>query len=46
VQSAAAKDTLKAGTKVELLDRDKGWMKVQLQNGKSGWIQQAQLESI
>lgn len=38
VQGAATKTRIEAGNKVELLDRDAAWYKVELPNGKTGWV--------
>lgn len=38
VQAAKTTIRLEAGNTVELLDRDAGWYKVELPNGRTGWI--------
>ena len=43
---AAALFVLHDGTKVNILDNNNGWIKVQLANGNEGWIQQADVREI
>ncbi|MDB5227173.1 MAG: hypothetical protein JWN78_1366 [Bacteroidota bacterium] len=47
VASSKITDSLQAGIKVKLTDRDANcWIKIELPNGKEGWVQHAALESI
>ncbi len=39
-------DTVQVGTKIKLLDKDASWYKVELPNGKSGWMESKNLETI
>jgi uncharacterized protein YgiM (DUF1202 family) len=34
------------GTKVNVLDTNNGWIKIQLANGNEGWIQQSDIKEI
>jgi tetratricopeptide (TPR) repeat protein len=34
------------GTKVNILDKNDGWIKIQLANGNEGWIQQSDIKEI
>jgi tetratricopeptide (TPR) repeat protein len=43
---AAALFILHDGTKVNILDNNNGWIKVQLANGNEGWIQQSDVKEI
>ncbi|MFN8283229.1 MAG: tetratricopeptide repeat protein [Chitinophagales bacterium] len=46
VESMNAATAILAGTKVEILDSDKNWLKIKLPNDKSGWIERSQIEFI
>jgi tetratricopeptide (TPR) repeat protein len=43
---AAALFVLHDGTKVNVLDTNNGWIKIQLANGNEGWIQQSDIKEI
>jgi tetratricopeptide (TPR) repeat protein len=43
---AATLFVLHDGTKVNILDNNNGWIKVQLANGNEGWIQQSDVKEI
>jgi tetratricopeptide (TPR) repeat protein len=43
---AATLFVLHDGTKVNILDNNNGWIKVQLANGNEGWIQQSEIKEI
>ncbi|HEY4194547.1 MAG TPA: SH3 domain-containing protein [Mucilaginibacter sp.] len=45
-EQAAALFILHDGTKVNILDSNNGWIKVQLANGNEGWIQQSDIKEI
>lgn len=46
VKNEKSKDSIQAGSKVELLDNDKNWYKIKLSNGKTGWLENHLLEKI
>lgn len=46
VPSSKIIDTIQEGMKIKLLDKDASWLKVELPNGKSGWMESKNLESI
>ena len=46
VTASKAIDSIQAGTKVKLTDKDADWVKIELPNGKTGWIENKKLEGI
>lgn len=46
VESMNAATAVQAGLKVEIIDTDKNWSKIKLPNGKTGWIENLQIELI
>lgn len=46
VESMNAATALQTGLKVEIIDRDKNWLKIKLPNDKTGWIEISQIELI
>ena len=46
VETMNAATAIIAGTKVEILDTDKNWIKIKLPNDKTGWIEKKFLQEI
>lgn len=46
VETMNAATAIQTGMKVEIIDTDKNWQKIKLPNGKTGWIENTQLEFI
>jgi tetratricopeptide (TPR) repeat protein len=46
VDASPVIDSIDIGLKVKMLDKDAGWLKVELPTGKSGWIKNNQVELI
>jgi uncharacterized protein YgiM (DUF1202 family) len=46
VDQAVTLFVLHEGTKVNILDNNNGWLKIQLANGTEGWIHEADIKEI
>ena len=46
VESMNAATAIQTGLKVEIIDKDKDWLKIKLPNDKTGWIEISQIELI